>query len=157
MGANPTDRGKRGVKRSLLVEASGGPLAVVVAGANVHDTKLLAETLEAVVIERPTPTQQEPQHLCLDKGYDNPTGHQAVEEHGYVGHIRRIGEEKIDDSGEKRHPARRWVVERRLAWLSKCRARLVRYDKKSSNYLGLIKLACALLWYRRQHRLALLR
>ena len=85
------------------------------------------------------------------------TGHQAVEEHGYIRHIRRIGEEKIDDSGEKRHPARRWVVERRLAWLSKCRALLVRDDKKSSNYLGLIKLACALLWYRRQHRLALLR
>jgi putative transposase len=41
------------VKRSLLVEAEGGPLAAVVAGANVHDTKLLAQTLEAVVVERP--------------------------------------------------------------------------------------------------------
>ena len=30
---------------------------------------------------------------------------------------------------------------------------LVRYDKKASNYVGLIQLACALLWYRRQHRL----
>ncbi len=35
IGRNPTDRGKRGVKRSLLVEAAGGPLAVVIAGANV--------------------------------------------------------------------------------------------------------------------------
>jgi homoserine kinase type II len=50
---NPTDRGKRGVKRSLLVEAMGGPLAIVVAGANVHDTKLLADTLDAVVVARP--------------------------------------------------------------------------------------------------------
>ena len=40
-----------------------------------------------------------------------------------------------------------------LSWLSKCRAILVRYDKKASNYVGLIQLACALLWYRRQHRL----
>ena len=40
-----------------------------------------------------------------------------------------------------------------LAWLSKCRAILVRYDKKASNYVGLIQLACALIWYRRQHRL----
>ena len=41
------------MKRSLLVEADGGPLAVVVAGANVPDAKLLAATIEAVVLERP--------------------------------------------------------------------------------------------------------
>lgn len=123
----------------------------------MHDTKLLAATLDAVVVERPKPSEGEPQHLCLDKGYDNPTGHQAVVEHHYVPHIRRIGEEKLTADGEKRYPARRWVVERTLAWLSKCRAILVRYDKKACNYLGLIKLACALLWYRRQWRLSLLR
>jgi putative transposase len=124
-----------------------------VAGANVHDTKLLAVTLEAVVVERPVPTQEQPQHLCLDKAYDNPTGWETVATHHYVPHIRRIGEEKLDDSGEKRYPARRWVVERTLAWLSKCRAILVRYDKHACNYLALIKLACALLWYRGRVRL----
>ena len=145
------------MKRSLLVEAAGGPLAVVVAGANVHDTKLLAATLEAVVVERPQPTPEEPQHLCLDKAYDNPTGWETVATHDYVPHIRRIGEEKLDATGEKRYPARRWVVERTLAWLSKCRAILVRYDKKASNYLALIKLACLLIWYRRYVRLSVLR
>jgi putative transposase len=142
------------VKKSLLVEATGGPLAVVIAEANRHDTKLLAATLDAIVVERPEPSEEQPQHLCLDKGYDNPTGEAAVEEHHYVGHIRRIGEEKLDEQGEKRHPARRWVVERTLAWLSKCRALLVRYDKKSSNYLALLQLACALLWFRRWWRLS---
>ena len=145
------------MKRSLLTEASGGPLAVVISGANTHDTKLLAATLDAVIVERPQPTEEKPQHLCLDKGYDNPTGRQAAADHGYVAHIRRTGEEKLDESHEKRHPARRWVVERTLAWLSKCRAVLVRYDKKAQNYLALIKLACALLWSRRYHRLCLLR
>ena len=135
IGPNPTDWGKKGVKRSLLTEADGGPLAVVVSGANRHDTKLLSDTLDAIVVERPQPTA----------------------EHHYIPHIRRIGEEKPDKRGERRHPARRWVVERTLAWLSKCRALLVRYDKKSQNYLALIKLACALLWYRRYHRLAILR
>lgn len=154
MGRNPTDRGKRGVKRSLLVEADGGPLAAVVAAANVHDTKLLAATLDAVVVARPEPTPEAPQHLCLDKAYDNPTGHAAVAEHHYVPHIRRIGEEKLDPTGVKRYPARRWVVERTLGWLSKCRALLVRYDKKASNFLGLIQLACALLWFRRLTRLS---
>ncbi|KPK49746.1 MAG: transposase [Planctomycetes bacterium SM23_25] len=131
----------------------GGPLGVVVAGANVHDTKLLAQTLDAIVAERPEPTETDPQNLCLDKGFDNPTGRKATLEHDYQPHIRRIGEEKLDEKRRKRHPARRWVVERTLGWLNKCRAILVRYAKKASNYLGLLKLACILLWFRRVHRL----
>jgi putative transposase len=96
---------------------------VVVAGANVHDTKLLKETIESIVVERPEPSEKLPQHLCLDKGYDNPTGHQAVEQENYTPHIRRIGEEKLDEKKRKRRKARRWVVERTHAWLSKCRAK----------------------------------
>ena len=53
-------------------------------------------------------------------------------------------------------PAAGWW-ERTLGWMSKCRAILVRYAKKSCNYLGLIQLCCGLLWFRRQHRLTLLR
>jgi putative transposase len=136
-----------------VVEADGGPLGIAIAGANVHDTKLLAETLDAIVVERPEPTAERPQHLCLDKGYDNPTGHQAALDYRYTPHIRRIGEEKFDASRQKRYPARRWVVERTLAWLSKCRALLVRYDKHARNFLGLLQLACALLWVRRRARL----
>ena len=134
---NPTDRGKNGVKRSLVVEADGGPLSVVIASANVHDAKLLKRTLQAIVVPRPKPTSHEKQHLCLDKAYDNPTGRTAAKYRGYTPHIRRIGEEKLDDRGRKRNPARRWVVERTLGWLSKCRAILVRYDKNPSNDLGL--------------------
>ena len=157
IGRNPTDRGKAGSKRSLLVDEKGGPLSIVVAGANVHDAKLLEATLDSIVVERPQPTEEKPQHLCLDKGYDNPSGRGAAARHGYRGHIRRIGEEKLDGSSNKRYPARRWVVERTLAWLSKCRAILVRYDKKASNYLGLLQLACTLLWFRRQWHLNILR
>jgi putative transposase len=151
-GPNPTDRAKMGTKKSVIVEQDGGPLGAVIAGANVHDTKLLAETIQAIVIPRPDP-KTAAQHLCLDKGYDNPTGEAACAAAGYVPHIRRIGEEKLDNWGQKTHPARRWVVERTLAWLQKCRALLIRYDKHAINYLGLIQLACALLWYRRRHRL----
>jgi len=157
VGPNPTDRGKNGTKRSVIVEADGGPLGVVVAGANIPDTKLLKQTMDAIVVDRPKPTDKTPQHLCLDKGYDNPTGHRATAEAHYVAHIRRIGEEKLDKRKRKRQPVRRWVVERTLGWMSKCRAILIRYAKKSCNYLGLIQLCCDLLWYRRQHRVSLLR
>jgi putative transposase len=141
----------------VIVEAEGGPLGVVLAGANVPDCKLLEETIELIVVERPPPTEEAPQNLCLDKGYDNPTGRAAAASGGHTPHIRRIGEEKLDPQGRKRHKARRWVVERTLGWLSKCRGILVRYAKKSCNYLGIIQLACGLLWYRRQYRLSLLR
>ena len=154
IGPNPTDRGKNGVKRSLLVEADRGPLSVVIAGANVPDFKLLEATLEAIVVERPEPAEEAVQHLCLDKGYDKQPAREVVERHDYQAHIRRIGEEKKDLEGNKRYPARRWVVERTLGWLSKCRAILVRYEKKAANYLRLVKVACILLWYRRQHRLS---
>jgi putative transposase len=142
-----------------LTEADGGPLAVIVASANVHDSMILQETLEAVVIQPPNPHTELTQHLCvagqslfpapLDKGYSGAPCDATAKVFGYVPHVRQIGEEKLDSRGRKRHPARRWVVERTHAWLSKCRAILVRYAKKSSNYLGQIKLACALLWFRK--------
>ena len=81
------------------------------------------------MVERPQPTEEEPQHL-FSKG-DNPSV--GLPPDTAIGK-RRIGEEKLDASGDKRYPARRWVVERTLAWLSKCRAVLVRYDKKAANY-----------------------
>ena len=128
-------------------------MGAVIAGANVHDAKLLRATIEAIVVKRPRPTAHRRQHLCLDKGYDNPSGREAAKAGGYVPHIRRIGEEKLDPKGRKRYPARRWVVERTLGWLSKCRALLVRYDKKDTNYLGLLQLGCELLWFRRVLRI----
>jgi putative transposase len=143
------------VKRSLLVEADGGPLAVVVDGANVPDASLLAATLDAVVVERPAPEPDWPQHLCLDKGYDNDTGWGACVDRDYCPHIALIRDPR--PPRPKRHKARRWVVERTLGWLNRCRAILVRWDKTADNYLGLLKLACALLWFRRYHRLANLR
>jgi putative transposase len=130
VGPNPTDRAKNGTKRSLLVEGGGGPLSVVVAPANGVDAKLLDATIEAIVVERPEPTARQRQNLCLDKAYDNPTGEAAVEKHTYTGHIRRKGEEKVHKERKKKYPARRWVVERTLAWLSKCRGLLIRYDKE---------------------------
>ena len=142
-----------GSKRSVLVDRNGGPLSVVAAGANVHDTKLLELTLESVVVERPDGGDRQPQHLCLDKGIrqsHGPPGGGGARVPG-THQANRRGE--TGRQGEKRYPARRWVVEGTLSWLSKCRGILVRYDKKASNYVGLVQLACALLWYRRRWQL----
>jgi putative transposase len=138
-----------GVKESLLVERDGGPLAVVVVGANVNDHLVLEATLNAIVVERPIPCPEKPQNLCLDKGYDNAPSRAVVEALGYVAHIKRIGEEKLSESPEVIHPARRWVVERTLAWLFRWRGILIRWEKLPGNYIANVKLACALLWMRR--------
>jgi putative transposase len=151
VGPNPTDRAKHGVKRSLLVEKDGGPLAITIAGANVPDAKLLTQTIAAVVLERPEPEPAYPQHLCLDKAYDNDDGYGACVDFDYLPHIALIRDPRPERP--TRHPARRWVVERTLAWLSKCRGILIRWEKKAEHYLGMLKLACALLWFRRYHRL----
>lgn len=153
VGKNPTDRGKPGTKKSIVVEAAGGPLGAVIGGANVPDAQLLGATIEAIVVDRPAPTPAAPQHLCLDKGYDNPTGRAAAASGGHTPHIRRIGEEATPCDAGRGHKPRRWVVERTLGWLNKCRALLVRYDKNWENYVGLLQFACGLLWFRRLHRL----
>jgi putative transposase len=143
------------VKRSLIVEADGGPLGITVAGANVPDARLLEATIAAIVLERPPIEDGYDQHLCLDKGYDNEPGWGACIDHDYQPHIALIRDERPERPHE--YKPRRWVVERTLSWLSMCRGILIRWEKKSANYLGLLKLACGLLWFRRYHRLANLR
>ena len=69
-GPNPTDRAKKGVKRSLLTEANGVPVGLAVDGANRNDFKMMQATLESIPVKRPKPTRKKPQGLCLDKGYD---------------------------------------------------------------------------------------
>jgi putative transposase len=148
-GPNPTDRGKAGVKRSLLTDGAGIPLAVVVDGANRNDMKLIAATLDGIVIARPVPTAGAPQHLCLDKGYDFAAVREDVIARGYVAHIRIRGEE-----AQVPHPdgkARRWVVERTHSWMNRARRLLVRWEKKRENYLAFVHLACAQLVF---HKLA---
>jgi putative transposase len=148
-GPNPTDRGKAGVKRSLLTDGAGIPLALVVDGANRNDLKLLAATLDGIVIARPAPTPTAPQHLCLDKGYDYASCRAEAVARGYVAHIRSRGEET---RAKVQHPdgkARRWVVERTHSWLNRSRRLLVRWEKKSANYLAFVHLACAQLLFNR--------
>ena len=93
-------------------------------GANRHDSKLLAATLDSIPIRRPEPTEASPQGLCLDRGYDYQAVRQLVAERGYTAHIRSRGEEitlKLRTPGWR---ARRWVVEARHSWLNRHRALL---------------------------------
>ena len=107
---NPTDRGKSGTKRSALTEGHGIPLAVAIDGANRHDMKLTEPTLEAIAVERPEVTDENPQNMCMDKGYDFPAVRELLEEWEYIPHIRPIGEETSAKERVPGYQARRWVV-----------------------------------------------
>jgi len=143
-GPNPTDRGKRGTKRHVLTDKKGIPLSVVITAANTHDMKAATDTLDSVIVERPLKKQ----NLCLDKGYDFPEIERESTKRRYIPHILHRGEEK--ELIKIGYPARRWVVvERTNSWHNRFRKLLIRYEKKSENYLALVCLACCIIVYRR--------
>ena len=98
-GANPTDRGKQGVKRSLLTDAKGIPLAVVVEGANRHDMKLVRATLAGIKANRPQPKATQPQGLSLDKEYDYEEVRPLLVEFGFTAQIKRPRPQKSSPQG----------------------------------------------------------
>ena len=147
-GPNPTDRSKKGVKRSLLTEGHGVPIGLAVDGANRPDMKLLRATIESIMVERPEPSQEEPQGMCLDKGYDYEEVRDTLSEFGFTAHLRSRGEEARAIKREAGERARRWVVERSHSWMNRFRRILVRWDKKPENYIGFLHFACALIAFR---------
>ena len=124
------------------------PLGVVVAGANRPDMKLGAPTLYSIVVERPEPTAEQPQGLCLDKGYDYDEVRATLAGFGFTAHLRTRGEEAHVLKRQAGVRARRWVVERTHSWMNRFRRILIRWDKKADNYLGFLHFACALIAFR---------
>jgi putative transposase len=131
-----------------VTEANGIPLGVAVGGANRNDHKLARETLEQIEVDRPPPSTQHPQHLCLDKGYDYPEVRALAQEFEFTAHIRARGEEAQALKRKARAKARRWVVERTHSWLNRFRGILIRWNKKAQNYLAMLHLALGLITYR---------
>ena len=77
----------------MLVEERGVPLSIVVTGANRHDVTQLEIVLDSIVIPRPEPTTEQPQHLCADKGYDGKPAHQSIVDR-IISHMSGAGARK---------------------------------------------------------------
>lgn len=147
-GPSPVDRGKSGTKRSVLTDGRGAPLALVATGANTPDKTVALETLDATGVPRPQKVVYRIHHLCLDKGYDYEDVIEGVLGRDYILHGKKRGEGDKPIDEKKRHPARRWVVERTHAWTNKFRRLLVRWERKTENYEAMIHLAFVLILYR---------
>ncbi len=108
-GRSPVDRGKQGLKRSTVTDASGVPLHVVSAGANCPDSPLLHPSLAGLSKLRPLP---EDITVHLDRAYDSAKTHALLDTLGFTGEIARKGVPAPLQAGK------RWVVERTQAWMN---------------------------------------
>ena len=102
-GRSPVDRGKRGVKRSVVVDGRGVPLGAVAAPANVDDALVLAPTLDALDLLGLLPERVT---VHLDRGYDGRRVREELDRRGLAGRVAKRGEPAPVQAG------RRWVVER---------------------------------------------
>ena len=144
-GANPTDRGKLGSKRSVLVDERGVPLSCTIERANKHDSQTLQHTLRTRKYRRKRTKQRKRIHLHGDKGYDSAKVRSIAKRHGYIPKISR--KRRKDRRGRpvgKRDPYR-WVVEGSHSWQNRFRSLKTRWEKKVANYMALLHLSFAII------------
>ena len=96
----------------------------------------------------PEPTPEQPQGMCMDKGYDFDEVREIVNQFGFTAHIRSRGEEAKELKRDARTKARRWVVERTHSWMNRFRGILIRCNKKPQNYIAMLHFAFAVITYR---------
>ena len=117
----------------------------MLSAANVHDSKVLEEAVDAIEpIRRPRGEpgrpRKRPEKLHADKGYDFGRCRKALRKRGIKARIARRGIESSEKLG--RH---RWVVERTLAWLARSRRLTVRYERRADIHEAFLHLGCSLI------------
>jgi transposase len=146
-GPNPTDRGKNGSKRHLIVDGQGIPLAIEHTGANVHDSEMAIALVDAIPpIKQPCGRpRRRPDEVLADRAYD------AEEK------IRKpLRQRKTKPLIAKRYTENgsglgrfRYVVEAAFAWLFNQRRLRVRYEKRDDIHQAFLIIGCFLICWRR--------
>ena len=137
-GRSPVDRGKQGLKRATLTEATGVPLHLVAAGANRHDARLLGPALTGLDAVGPLPGAPT---VHLDRAFDGAPSRALLAERGLPGVIARKGVPAPVQAGA------RWVVERTLALLGQFRRLTIRYECRLDIHKAFLSLGCALICF----------
>lgn len=83
------------------------PIGLAIEGTNRHDRKRVRATLESLLVKRPASTDDQPQGLCLDKGYDYEEVRTILQEFGFTAHIRARGMDTMAMAREAGKKARR--------------------------------------------------
>ena len=148
-GPNPSDKGKKGSKRHIMVDRNGVPLAVVHTAANVHDSKVFEEAVDAIepICKPRGRPRKRPKKLHADNGYDFGRCRKALRKMGITLRIAWRGIESSERLG--RH---RWLVERTPSWLNRFRRLQVRYECQADVHQGLLEVGCALICWKHVQR-----
>lgn len=146
-GPNPTDRGKNGSKRHLIVDGNGTPLAVDHTGANVHDSEMAMPLVDAIEpIKRPQGRpRKRPEAVYADRAYDAEEKiREPLRRRGIIPMIAKRNTEHGSGLGTIR-----WVVEAAFSWLFKQRRLRVRYEKRDDIHQAFLSIGCLLIcWHR---------
>ncbi|CAM5228744.1 transposase [Streptomyces spiroverticillatus] len=141
-GPSPVDRGKSGIKRSLLVEGTGLPIGCVLASANRHDSPLLRPTLET--LGRFGFHLPDGITVHLDSGYDSRVTRDLLTELGCGWQIAPKG------AFVPINHTRRWVVERTNSWHTRgFKSLAIVTDRSSVVQAAWVALASAVIIIRR--------
>jgi transposase len=132
-----------------VVDRTGLPLAIVLTGANIHDSKVLNAVVDAVpaLRQRRGRPRQRPHKLHADKGYDYPRCRRDLRARRIIPRIARRGVESSHRLGKHR-----WVVERTFAWVNQFRRLIVRYEHHADLYRAFLVLAAAIICFRSLER-----
>ena len=142
-------RGRPGSKHHILVDAKGVPLAVVLTQANRHDVTQVLPLVDAVpaVAGRTGAPRRRPKRIFADRAYDSQPHRKELRRRGIASSIARRFTGHGSGLGR-----RRWVVERTFAWLHRQRRLLVRFDRHAEIHEAFLRLACAVICFRRLRR-----
>ena len=129
-----------------ISDGHGLPLAVHVASASPHETKLVESTIERRFLA------ETPERLICDRAYDSdPLDVQIRERFGVqliAPHNSRRSKAATQDGRVLRRYRRRWKIERLFAWLHNFRRVVIRWEYYPENFLGMVQLACAVILLR---------
>src|SRR6266849_4790185 len=141
----PTRRGK-GSKIMAISDGHGLPIAVHVASASPHETKLVEPTIEQRFLA------ETPQRLIGDRAYDSDRLDAQMRERFGVQLVApnksTRSQTPRQDGRVLRRYRRRWKIERLFAWLHNFRRVVIRWEYYPENFLGMVQLACAVILLR---------
>jgi transposase len=138
-----TKRGK-GTKIMAIADRQGLPIAVYVESATPHEVTLVRATLAQRFV-RSLPTR-----LIGDNAYESDRLDAELARRGVelIAPHRKTRTHRTQDGRPLRRYRRRWKIERLFAWFQNFRRLVVRYERFTENFLGMLHLACWLILLR---------
>ncbi len=109
VGRFPVDRGKQGLKRAAVTDATGVRMHVVSAGANRHDSPLLGPALAGLPAVGPSTTGST---VHRDRPFDAGPSRELLDRLGFYGAIARKGIPTPVQAGARR------IAEQTQAWMN---------------------------------------